>query len=175
MLKHFQCKNGQIISWSDVCDGIAHCKDKSDEALCYCVDDLYPCQIGYNVSCERACNTMGYISCSTYRNWRACEHYLHLKDFDLIDVDLLPIKENYDLKLLYQLVLIVTGVVGLLAVIVAAMLFSQWKQPNNRFQNIIRICTFNKKKSPNQLLTSNNEITDNNEVRYVDMDFRDTF
>ncbi|KAI0989488.1 hypothetical protein GJ496_007860 [Pomphorhynchus laevis] len=148
MLKHFQCKNGQIISWSDVCDGIAHCKDKSDEALCYCVDDLYPCQIGYNVSCERACNTMGYISCSTYRNWRACEHYLHLKDFDLIDVDLLPIKENYDLKLLYQLVngnSLTTGYV------------------------------LSKKKSPNQLLTSNNEITDNNEVRYVDMDFRDTF
>jgi len=32
----FECGNGQCIDYQLTCDGIAHCKDKSDEKMQYC-------------------------------------------------------------------------------------------------------------------------------------------
>lgn len=32
----FECGNGECIDYQLTCDGIAHCKDKSDEKLFYC-------------------------------------------------------------------------------------------------------------------------------------------
>lgn len=32
----FECANGECISFSLTCDGVSHCKDKSDEKPSYC-------------------------------------------------------------------------------------------------------------------------------------------
>ena len=32
----FECGNGECIDYQLTCDGIPHCKDKSDEKLLYC-------------------------------------------------------------------------------------------------------------------------------------------
>lgn len=32
----FECGNGDCINYSLTCDGMAHCKDKSDEKQSYC-------------------------------------------------------------------------------------------------------------------------------------------
>ena len=32
----FECGNGECINYQLTCDGIAHCKDKSDEKMQYC-------------------------------------------------------------------------------------------------------------------------------------------
>lgn len=36
----FECSNGECIDYQFTCDGIAHCKDKSDEKMQYCGKDL---------------------------------------------------------------------------------------------------------------------------------------
>jgi hypothetical protein len=41
----FECGNGDCINYSLTCDGMAHCKDKSDEKQSYCGESL----------CIRAC------------------------------------------------------------------------------------------------------------------------
>lgn len=35
----FECGNGDCIDFSRTCDGVAHCKDKSDEKQSYCSKD----------------------------------------------------------------------------------------------------------------------------------------
>lgn len=32
----FECGNGECINYQLTCDGLAHCKDKSDEKMQYC-------------------------------------------------------------------------------------------------------------------------------------------
>lgn len=32
----FECGNGECINYQLTCDGVAHCKDKSDEKMQYC-------------------------------------------------------------------------------------------------------------------------------------------
>lgn len=32
----FECGNGECIDYQFTCDGVAHCKDKSDEKMQYC-------------------------------------------------------------------------------------------------------------------------------------------
>uniref|UniRef100_A0A667YNG9 LDL receptor related protein 1 n=1 Tax=Myripristis murdjan TaxID=586833 RepID=A0A667YNG9_9TELE len=41
----FECGNGDCINYSLTCDGMAHCKDKSDEKQSYCVNRI--CKKGY--------------------------------------------------------------------------------------------------------------------------------
>ncbi|CDQ90670.1 unnamed protein product [Oncorhynchus mykiss] len=41
----FECGNGDCINYSLTCDGMAHCKDKSDEKQSYCANRL--CKKGY--------------------------------------------------------------------------------------------------------------------------------
>lgn len=36
----FECGNGDCINYSLTCDGMAHCKDKSDEKQSYCGEFL---------------------------------------------------------------------------------------------------------------------------------------
>jgi hypothetical protein len=36
MYSEFECGNGECIDYQLTCDGIPHCKDKSDEKLLYC-------------------------------------------------------------------------------------------------------------------------------------------
>jgi len=39
----FECGNGDCINYSLTCDGMAHCKDKSDEKQSYCGEFLNDC------------------------------------------------------------------------------------------------------------------------------------
>lgn len=47
----FECGNGECINYQLTCDGVAHCKDKSDEKMQYCgkktLDNNVDCQIKY--------------------------------------------------------------------------------------------------------------------------------
>lgn len=36
VLDEFECGNGDCINYTLTCDGMAHCKDKSDEKQSYC-------------------------------------------------------------------------------------------------------------------------------------------
>lgn len=36
----FECGNGECINYQLTCDGLAHCKDKSDEKMQYCGEPL---------------------------------------------------------------------------------------------------------------------------------------
>lgn len=38
----FECANGECINFSLTCDGVSHCKDKSDEKPSYCSKELPP-------------------------------------------------------------------------------------------------------------------------------------
>ncbi|RXN31423.1 low-density lipo receptor-related 1B [Labeo rohita] len=38
----FECGNGECIDYQLTCDGIAHCKDKSDEKMQYCDNKVFP-------------------------------------------------------------------------------------------------------------------------------------
>ncbi|UJR10080.1 hypothetical protein I4U23_014302 [Adineta vaga] len=75
MNRYFICRNGEQISWTSVCDGFFQCLDGSDEQNCHCQGDIYACLQGNNVSCKIACATYGRVTCLTYQNLRACEHY----------------------------------------------------------------------------------------------------
>lgn len=47
----FECGNGDCINYSLTCDGMAHCKDKSDEKQSYCGEDFRGhtrCDCGYD-------------------------------------------------------------------------------------------------------------------------------
>ncbi|XP_069042806.1 low-density lipoprotein receptor-related protein 1 isoform X2 [Lepisosteus oculatus] len=45
VVEQFECGNGDCISYNLTCDGVAHCKDKSDEKQSYCASRM--CKKGY--------------------------------------------------------------------------------------------------------------------------------
>lgn len=45
----FECGNGDCINYSLTCDGMAHCKDKSDEKQSYCGEFLRSNNAGHCV------------------------------------------------------------------------------------------------------------------------------
>ncbi|XP_016109653.1 low-density lipoprotein receptor-related protein 1B-like [Sinocyclocheilus grahami] len=49
----FECGNGECIDYQLTCDGIAHCKDKSDEKMQYC--DNRTCRKGHRPCYNRRC------------------------------------------------------------------------------------------------------------------------
>ncbi|XP_048808618.1 low-density lipoprotein receptor-related protein 1B isoform X3 [Lagopus muta] len=49
----FECGNGECIDYQLTCDGIAHCKDKSDEKLFYC--ENRGCRKGFKPCSNRRC------------------------------------------------------------------------------------------------------------------------
>ncbi|XP_029103120.1 low-density lipoprotein receptor-related protein 1B-like isoform X3 [Scleropages formosus] len=51
----FECGNGQCIDYQLTCDGIAHCKDKSDEKMQYC--DNRSCRKGFRPCYNQRCVT----------------------------------------------------------------------------------------------------------------------
>ncbi|TRY82421.1 hypothetical protein DNTS_016378 [Danionella cerebrum] len=62
----FQCGNGECIDYQLTCDGVAHCKDRSDEKLQYCESracrhGFKPCYNQRCVSNHRFCN--GFDDC----------------------------------------------------------------------------------------------------------------
>ncbi len=42
----FECGNGDCINYSLTCDGMAHCKDKSDEKQSYCGESFMGLLVG---------------------------------------------------------------------------------------------------------------------------------
>ncbi|KAJ1064951.1 hypothetical protein K5549_005760 [Capra hircus] len=55
----FECGNGECIDYQLTCDGIPHCKDKSDEKLLYC--DNTDCTYFYKLGVK----TTGFIKCNS--------------------------------------------------------------------------------------------------------------
>ncbi|XP_046700598.1 low-density lipoprotein receptor-related protein 1B isoform X5 [Silurus meridionalis] len=51
--REFECGNGECIDYQLTCDGIAHCKDKSDEKMQYC--DNRSCRKGHRPCYNRRC------------------------------------------------------------------------------------------------------------------------
>uniref|UniRef100_A0A8K9V081 EGF-like domain-containing protein n=1 Tax=Oncorhynchus mykiss TaxID=8022 RepID=A0A8K9V081_ONCMY len=51
--KEFECGNGECINYQFTCDGIAHCKDKSDEKMQYC--DNRDCRRGFRACDNQRC------------------------------------------------------------------------------------------------------------------------
>ncbi|XP_053482709.1 low-density lipoprotein receptor-related protein 1B [Ictalurus furcatus] len=51
--REFECGNGECIDYQLTCDGIAHCKDKSDEKMQYC--DNRSCRKGHRLCYNRRC------------------------------------------------------------------------------------------------------------------------
>uniref|UniRef100_A0A8D2ZZH8 EGF-like domain-containing protein n=1 Tax=Scophthalmus maximus TaxID=52904 RepID=A0A8D2ZZH8_SCOMX len=49
----FECGNGECINYQQTCDGIAHCKDKSDEKMQYC--DNRSCRKGFRPCYNQRC------------------------------------------------------------------------------------------------------------------------
>ncbi|XP_048876028.1 low-density lipoprotein receptor-related protein 1B-like isoform X1 [Brienomyrus brachyistius] len=49
----FECSNGECIDYQFTCDGIAHCKDKSDEKMQYC--DNRSCRKGFRACYNQHC------------------------------------------------------------------------------------------------------------------------
>ncbi|KAI1892263.1 hypothetical protein AGOR_G00131550 [Albula goreensis] len=60
-VEEFECGNGDCINYSLTCDGMAHCKDKSDEKQSYCANRM--CKSGY-----RRCNNGRCIGHSFWCN-----------------------------------------------------------------------------------------------------------
>ncbi|XP_047676249.1 low-density lipoprotein receptor-related protein 1B-like isoform X1 [Tachysurus fulvidraco] len=52
-LSEFQCTNGECIDYELACDGVGHCKDKSDEKREYC--DKRDCRGGYKLCNNQRC------------------------------------------------------------------------------------------------------------------------
>lgn len=46
----FECGNGDCINYSLTCDGMAHCKDKSDEKQSYCGEGFFFVHLYFIVS-----------------------------------------------------------------------------------------------------------------------------
>ncbi|XP_058867450.1 low-density lipoprotein receptor-related protein 1 isoform X2 [Acipenser ruthenus] len=55
----FECGNGDCILYNQTCDGVAHCKDKSDEKQSYCS----------NRKCKKGFRRCINGRCVTYNNW----------------------------------------------------------------------------------------------------------
>uniref|UniRef100_A0A3P9A5H3 EGF-like domain-containing protein n=1 Tax=Esox lucius TaxID=8010 RepID=A0A3P9A5H3_ESOLU len=55
----FECGNGECISYQLTCDGIAHCKDKSDEKMQYC--DNRKCRKGFKSCYNQRCVANGRV------------------------------------------------------------------------------------------------------------------
>ncbi|KAG7256724.1 hypothetical protein CRUP_031513, partial [Coryphaenoides rupestris] len=66
-VEDFECGNGDCINYSLTCDGMAHCKDKSDEKQSYCVT---LCQLG-----EFQCKDGRCIS-----NYSRCDQVVNCED-----------------------------------------------------------------------------------------------
>ncbi|CAL8335883.1 unnamed protein product [Lota lota] len=49
----FECGNGDCVNYTQTCDGMAHCKDKSDEKLFYCANR--GCKTGYRKCTNGRC------------------------------------------------------------------------------------------------------------------------
>lgn len=89
----FQCANGECIDYELACDGVAHCKDKSDEKRQYCGERererLYFCLncVDYTITPQRypvphsdwSEGVPGFILMRSYRNERNSdsEHHKH--------------------------------------------------------------------------------------------------
>ncbi|XP_040330903.1 low-density lipoprotein receptor-related protein 1B isoform X2 [Herpailurus yagouaroundi] len=59
MYSEFECGNGECIDYQLTCDGIPHCKDKSDEKLLYC--ENRSCRRGFKPCYNRRCITHGKL------------------------------------------------------------------------------------------------------------------
>ncbi|XP_028834762.1 low-density lipoprotein receptor-related protein 1B-like isoform X3 [Denticeps clupeoides] len=55
----FECGNGECIDYQLTCDGIAHCKDKSDEKMQYC--DNRKCRLGFKPCYNQRCVANGHF------------------------------------------------------------------------------------------------------------------
>ncbi|KAM3855508.1 LOW QUALITY PROTEIN: low-density lipoprotein receptor-related protein 1B [Vipera latastei] len=72
----FECGNGECIDYQLSCDGIAHCKDKSDEKLLYC--ENRNCRKGFKPCLNRRCISTNQIcdgknDCGDSSDERGCE------------------------------------------------------------------------------------------------------
>ncbi|KAL1785367.1 low-density lipoprotein receptor-related protein 1B [Sigmodon hispidus] len=58
----FECGNGECVDYLFTCDGIPHCKDKSDEKLLYCVSNICrSCRSGFKPCFNRRCIPHGKL------------------------------------------------------------------------------------------------------------------
>uniref|UniRef100_A0A4W5QCD1 EGF-like domain-containing protein n=1 Tax=Hucho hucho TaxID=62062 RepID=A0A4W5QCD1_9TELE len=57
----FECGNGECIDYQLTCDGIAHCKDKSDEKMQYC--DNRNCRLGFKSCYNQQSDEFTYWRC----------------------------------------------------------------------------------------------------------------
>ncbi|KAG9349405.1 hypothetical protein JZ751_027848 [Albula glossodonta] len=80
----FECVNGECIDYQLTCDGIPHCKDKSDEKIQYC--DNRDCRKGfkhcYNQRCvanARFCD--GVDDCGDHSDEAYCNNYTDCSDY----------------------------------------------------------------------------------------------
>ncbi|CAF0762102.1 unnamed protein product [Adineta ricciae] len=70
------CDRGnRTLRWSQFCDGIFDCQDRSDEEgqFCkLCIDNLYSCSSEDELRCDLACKALHYVPCQVIQDRRAC-------------------------------------------------------------------------------------------------------
>lgn len=70
------CDGGnRTLRWSQFCDGIVDCRDRSDEEgqFCrQCINNLYSCPPQDDIRCDLACQMLHYVPCQTIQDRRAC-------------------------------------------------------------------------------------------------------
>ncbi|CAF0861480.1 unnamed protein product [Adineta ricciae] len=143
MNQFFICRNGDRTPWTSVCNGSSQCSDGSDEQNC----DIYACLQGNNVSCKIACATYGRVTCLTYLNVRACEHYTR-KYTTTMYTDESSTKEAFiyidDLDMFRYSVYLAIGIVVFICILSILIYFAR-KKPSELFSSCLNKSHFNRK------------------------------
>ncbi|CAF1263251.1 unnamed protein product [Adineta steineri] len=78
LLNSHTCDGGnRTLLWSQFCDGIIDCHDRSDEEghFCkLCINNLYSCSSKDEIRCDLACKMLHYVPCQTIQDRRACNN-----------------------------------------------------------------------------------------------------
>ncbi|XP_047486484.1 basement membrane-specific heparan sulfate proteoglycan core protein-like isoform X24 [Penaeus chinensis] len=84
----YRCKNGDCIPISQRCDGLAQCRDQSDESGCPCRSDQWTCISGSCIPNEYRCD--GRYDCPDYSDEDNCDSVCSSSEWTCGDLSCIP-------------------------------------------------------------------------------------